>query len=274
MKIAYSCDTLIRGRLITDVYEAQSQSVIRFNLSYPSILYDSHKDYDRIPKPSFLSINTDILQPHQLFNTMLASHFHHTTSTQTRASIYILILHTKGKSMANQRHLLSFFFVIISFVACYCTLQEDPLISSYVDDSPNCSIDDGGTFNNLIKQSTDVLSFKRLNTVNVIDYGAKGDANTDDTQVISIFTFSFVLSLSFYFSQKQFVLLLYFGCASKSNVMAMWDGLFQAFKEAWKVACSSEEAVSLVVPQQNYLLKPIRFSGPCKSNITVQVSYY
>lgn len=53
-------------------------------------------------------------------------------------------------------------------------------------------------------------------------------------------------------------------------LLVMW-GLFQAFKKAWKEVCSSGDAV-LVVPQDNnYLLKPIRFSGPCKSNIAVQV---
>ncbi|KAG2403403.1 Polygalacturonase protein [Vigna angularis] len=44
-----------------------------------------------------------------------------------------------------------------------------------------------------------------------------------------------------------------------------------AFKKAWEVACSYAGAV-FVVPQKNYLLKPITFSGPCKSNIAVQIS--
>ncbi|KAK8468214.1 hypothetical protein PHAVU_007G253101 [Phaseolus vulgaris] len=44
-----------------------------------------------------------------------------------------------------------------------------------------------------------------------------------------------------------------------------------AFKKAWEVACSSGIAV-FVVPQKNYLLKPITFSGPCKSNIAVQIT--
>ncbi|KAF7804084.1 Polygalacturonase [Senna tora] len=46
----------------------------------------------------------------------------------------------------------------------------------------------------------------------------------------------------------------------------------QAFEKAWEVACSSEEGATIVVPEQKYLLKPIRFSGPCKSNITMQIS--
>ncbi|XP_042514364.1 polygalacturonase [Macadamia integrifolia] len=45
----------------------------------------------------------------------------------------------------------------------------------------------------------------------------------------------------------------------------------EAFKKAWKVACSSSSGV-LVVPQnKNYLLKPITFSGPCKSDLTMMV---
>ncbi|XP_004493509.1 polygalacturonase-like [Cicer arietinum] len=46
----------------------------------------------------------------------------------------------------------------------------------------------------------------------------------------------------------------------------------QAFKKAWEIVCSSTEAVFLVPLDNYYLLKPIRFSGPCKSNITVQLS--
>ncbi|KAI4348701.1 hypothetical protein L6164_009392 [Bauhinia variegata] len=139
--------------------------------------------------------------------------------------------------MALQRpSLLPFFFIVISFVACYCTglQQEDPL-SLTVDDLS--SVDDGGTFKNLIKQSTDVLSLKSfdklgskassLKTVNVIDYGAKGDGRTDDSE---------------------------------------------AFEKAWEVACSSGGSVKLVVPENRYLLMPIRFSGPCKSTISIQIS--
>ncbi|XP_054804201.1 polygalacturonase [Prosopis cineraria] len=137
--------------------------------------------------------------------------------------------------MAVQKHVLSF-FIIISFVGRYSTLQEDPH-NAYFDDSPNTINGGGGTFENLLRQSPDVLRLNRFdqlvgpslspNKVNVNDYGAIGDGTTDDTQ---------------------------------------------AFKKAWKVACSSGEAVSLVVPRQNYLLKPIGFSGPCKSAITVKIS--
>ncbi|XP_020519751.1 polygalacturonase isoform X2 [Amborella trichopoda] len=46
----------------------------------------------------------------------------------------------------------------------------------------------------------------------------------------------------------------------------------QAFAEAWKEACSSAPGI-LEVPQGNtYLVKPISFSGPCKSAMTVKIS--
>ncbi|KAF2307913.1 hypothetical protein GH714_033329 [Hevea brasiliensis] len=42
----------------------------------------------------------------------------------------------------------------------------------------------------------------------------------------------------------------------------------EAFQKAWEEACSCEAGV-LVVPESRYRLKPLRFSGPCKSNLTV-----
>ncbi|KAK7278914.1 hypothetical protein RJT34_23953 [Clitoria ternatea] len=45
----------------------------------------------------------------------------------------------------------------------------------------------------------------------------------------------------------------------------------EAFMKAWQVACSSGGAVLGVPGRQNYLLRPIKFSGPCKSEISVQI---
>lgn len=67
---------------------------------------------------------------------------------------------------------------MFSFVACHSTVL----------------LDGGGTFKDFIKQkSTDVMSIRKfgklgdisssLKTVNVNDYGARGDGKTDDTQV-------------------------------------------------------------------------------------------
>lgn len=45
----------------------------------------------------------------------------------------------------------------------------------------------------------------------------------------------------------------------------------KAFKSAWKKACSSRESVLVVPNKKNYYLKPITFSGPCKSSITLKI---
>ncbi|KAL5720577.1 hypothetical protein ACHQM5_013236 [Ranunculus cassubicifolius] len=45
----------------------------------------------------------------------------------------------------------------------------------------------------------------------------------------------------------------------------------QAFLKAWKKACSTPAATLLVPKNKNYLLKPVTFSGPCKSSITLQI---
>nr|XP_011458024.1 PREDICTED: polygalacturonase-like isoform X2 [Fragaria vesca subsp. vesca] len=45
----------------------------------------------------------------------------------------------------------------------------------------------------------------------------------------------------------------------------------QAFVKAWKTACSSTGAPVLLVPKKSYLVKPITFSGPCKSQLTMQI---
>ncbi|MCE3050162.1 hypothetical protein HAX54_046554 [Datura stramonium] len=45
-----------------------------------------------------------------------------------------------------------------------------------------------------------------------------------------------------------------------------------AFQKAWEEVCSSSNVVNFVVSQnKKYLLKPIEFSGPCKSSITMQI---
>ncbi|XP_057770331.1 polygalacturonase [Salvia miltiorrhiza] len=67
----------------------------------------------------------------------------------------------------------------------------------------------------------------KSSSINVVDFGAKGDGKTDDTK---------------------------------------------AFQSAWKSACSSKQDVTFVVPNyKTFLLKPSTFSGPCKSNITINI---
>ncbi|CAE6076558.1 unnamed protein product [Arabidopsis arenosa] len=104
------------------------------------------------------------------------------------------------------------------------------------------NVDDGyghedGSFesDSLIKlNNDDVLSLKssdettsESSTVSVLNFGAKGDGKTDDTQ---------------------------------------------AFKKAWKKACSTNGVTTFLVPKgKTYLLKSTRFRGPCKSLRNFQI---
>ncbi|KAK1386630.1 Endo-polygalacturonidase [Heracleum sosnowskyi] len=45
----------------------------------------------------------------------------------------------------------------------------------------------------------------------------------------------------------------------------------KAFKKAWDEACSSSGAVFVVPENKEYLLKQIRFEGPCEAAMTVQI---
>ncbi|KAJ7972225.1 Polygalacturonase [Quillaja saponaria] len=94
--------------------------------------------------------------------------------------------------------------------------------------------DDGGKLKNVtIKQSNNVLGLNRLD-----------DSNAAETVSVDCFG-------------------------------AKGDGSTddsEAFEKAWEAACSSDGAVLVVPANKNYLLKPIRLSGPCKSDLTVQIS--
>jgi hypothetical protein len=93
--------------------------------------------------------------------------------------------------MALLKHFFISFTIIISFVACNSNLQEDPLITTYVDHSPSNDGGDTLLFKNFINQNTNnILSLDKfdatsrsLEIVNVNDYGTKGNGYTDDTQV-------------------------------------------------------------------------------------------
>ncbi|RWR77745.1 Polygalacturonase [Cinnamomum micranthum f. kanehirae] len=49
------------------------------------------------------------------------------------------------------------------------------------------------------------------------------------------------------------------------------DDTKQAFEKAWEEACSFAPSVFVVPKNKNYLLKPITFSGPCRSSITFKI---
>lgn len=58
-----------------------------------------------------------------------------------------------------------------------------------------------------------------------------------------------------------------FNLTSESGIVV------QAFLQAWKQTCSSESEAVLIIPKNKiYHLKPVTFSGPCKSGVTMKVS--
>ncbi|XP_052171798.1 polygalacturonase-like [Diospyros lotus] len=76
-----------------------------------------------------------------------------------------------------------------------------------------------------------------------------------------------------YFQNKIRRLLASVKTVSVDDFGAKGDGSddTQAFKKAWQAACSSSAAATLLVPKKKYLVKPIRFAGPCKAALTVQI---
>ncbi|KAI3471673.1 hypothetical protein Pfo_028323 [Paulownia fortunei] len=152
--------------------------------------------------------------------------------------VYMMIIAWKksnqifpNKKMAFEKHVLPYLIIILSLSSC-CTssLNYDHLPDGYFQE------ESGYDFRAYPSQETtrvsDFKKFRRslaasVKTVDVLNFGAKGDGSTDDTQ---------------------------------------------AFQKAWTEACSSSADVNFVVPgKKNYHLKPIRFSGPCMSDITMQI---
>ncbi|KAH9678954.1 polygalacturonase ADPG2 [Citrus sinensis] len=154
--------------------------------------------------------------------------------------------------MALERHsvqLLFFTIFIISYISryalCLANYHEPPYGSNYYLDeiyeygydsqaypSYLSSIEDGKS-KDLIKQRTQIFNLK-----NVGGFSKRGKTvNVDD-----------------------------FGAKADGTDDS------KAFMQAWKEACSNTGAVIVVVPvDKTYRLKPIRFSGPCKANLTVQI---
>lgn len=45
----------------------------------------------------------------------------------------------------------------------------------------------------------------------------------------------------------------------------------QAFQKAWAWACRSTKPATINVPRGKFVVQPIRFSGPCRSQITFRI---
>lgn len=94
---------------------------------------------------------------------------------------------------------------------------------------------------------------------NVRDFHAFGDGETDDAevttqpfeylQILCVFSYIAILLICFYHVCRQ------------------------SFFTTWQAACNDSHQPTMVVPGgRTFLLSHIRFEGPCKSPITVQVS--
>lgn len=47
---------------------------------------------------------------------------------------------------------------------------------------------------------------------------------------------------------------------------------YQAFQDAWEIACSSPSRANIVVPDGQFIVGPINFTGPCTSKVSLRVS--
>ncbi|XP_059669556.1 polygalacturonase-like [Cornus florida] len=139
--------------------------------------------------------------------------------------------------MALQKHLLSFVVILLSSLSCYTTVHGDPP-HNYDRAYPLFfgPIDDG-TFENSINLEHTNFRLKKVDEVRSLRASVK-TVSVDD-----------------------------FGAKGDGKT----DDT-EAFKKAWEVACSSSTIAVFVVPEnKNYLVKPVTFSGPCNSVLTMQV---
>ncbi|XVE75625.1 hypothetical protein DITRI_Ditri12bG0108300 [Diplodiscus trichospermus] len=144
-----------------------------------------------------------------------------------------------------------YFITLFSLFSRYNSLKNDPPSYDYLEQveaagyDPQAypfyfsTIEDHGKLkDDVMRTMNEVLGFQRLgNEVDIITSTSTKQVNVDD-----------------------------FGATGDGT-----DGT-EAFEKSWKEACSSKGAVVLEVPERKfYLLKPIRFSGPCKSNLTIKI---
>eukprot|EP00261_Vitis_vinifera_P038521 XP_019079764.1 PREDICTED: polygalacturonase-like isoform X3 [Vitis vinifera] len=155
--------------------------------------------------------------------------------------------------MLPQSIFLSLFLTLISSPLCSSSFQDDPL-GNFLEQTPGYdpsaypsffgtvdkdrADDFGVSFTNLQMEYepeiVESMRYDHLGTpatsqgeVNVENFGAEGDGETDDTE---------------------------------------------AFKKAWDETCSSNTAVLVVPENKKCHVKPITFSGPCKSDsVTLKI---
>ncbi|KAJ4977700.1 hypothetical protein NE237_008480 [Protea cynaroides] len=140
--------------------------------------------------------------------------------------------------------------LLLCSYSCFCILQEDPL-STYLDEASVYNTRAYPTYFGTIDDEEN--EFEPIFR-NLINYETEISALQQPDQVGSPAT-----------SVKM---------VNVDDYEAKGDGIddTEAFKKAWKAACSSSSPAVLVVPHyKNYLLKPITFSGPCRFDLTLMV---
>ncbi|XP_058075587.1 polygalacturonase-like [Magnolia sinica] len=140
--------------------------------------------------------------------------------------------------MGIQIQLVPIIMLWFCYSSCYCNLLEDPLSAFNHGEGP---YDYFGKINKLGQMST-TIRFGR-STLSSLKFDHMASPKSSAT-VVNVNDFG-----------------------------AKGDGTddTKAFEKAWTKACSSAPSVLVVPANKNYLLKPITFSGPCRSSITVLI---
>ncbi|XP_043693413.1 polygalacturonase-like [Telopea speciosissima] len=151
--------------------------------------------------------------------------------------------------MGLQKQLLSLLMLFLCSYSCYSILQEDQL-STYLDES---SVYDTRTYPNYFRTIDDRENEFEPVLRNFINYKTEISTLEQFDQVGNLATSIKVVNVDDY--------------------GAKGDGRddTEAFKNAWRAACSSSFDVLLVPQNKNYLLKQITFSGPCKSDLKMVI---
>ncbi|CAK9140389.1 unnamed protein product [Ilex paraguariensis] len=205
--------------------------------------------------------------------------------------------------MFSQNPFVPLVIILISSSSCFSCFQKVPLsikldqnhghnpkLSAYSTSFSTINNQEGNfssTFSSLVEYEKDIYEFAKIDQVgpeetspqmvNVDDFGAHGDGNNDDGNFSSNFSSLVEPETDIYEYTKLDKVVVDETSAQMVNVDdfgAQGDGTddSEAFKEAWKEACSSENGAVFVVPKNGtYHLNPITFSGPCKSDVTMKI---
>ncbi|KAL2479989.1 Polygalacturonase ADPG1 [Abeliophyllum distichum] len=146
--------------------------------------------------------------------------------------------------MAFEKNTISFILIVFSLISCCISLHND-LLDNYIQE------DSGYDFRAFPSYFSLTKGIKLHNSSKI---ETRGYSHFNKFRILAASTKTI----------------------NVHNFGAQGDGRrddTKAFQKAWEEACSSSSAVNILVPKgKNYLLKPITFSGPCKSEITIQIA--